>query len=111
MSRRRSPRDKTNGTLPDKSAGYTNPNNTVESIGQACPDPVTAVYNDLRALGVYVRPRDLRRLYAYFMENAQTDWDFGGYVLTYLTRRGEISRSVPADPVGERVASRLAGAA
>ena len=43
-------------------------------------------------------------MYTRFIESAQTDYDFGGVVLTYLTRRG----SVPVDiHVGERVARRL----
>lgn len=81
---------------------------TIEASGEVCPE-VEAV---AREIG-YVQPAKLRylqRLYNRFIENGQTDWDFGAYVLSYLRKGGEVSRSVPVDgAVGERVARRLAG--
>lgn len=54
---------------PDHCTGHTNPNNTVEIMGQPCPDEASRVvaeaYDALRAAGQYVRPRDLRRLYSH----------------------------------------------
>jgi hypothetical protein len=60
-------------------------------------------------IGIY-RPSKqvmLQRLYDKFMQNAQTDWDFGGYVLTFI-RGGEVSRSVPVDPMAEGVIRKIA---
>lgn len=81
-------------------------------IGQARPDggewhpDVLAVARDM---GV-THPRTLAQLQALYdraVANADADFDFGGHVLTRLTRGG----SKPVDnAVGERVASRLAGA-
>lgn len=109
MSRRRSPRDNTNRTAPDQSHGTRAPDSTPQSIGSACPDDdyIEQLWAEAQASGHPVSRRYIRQRLA----SAQTDWDTGGPVLTYVTRRGEISRSVPADPIGERVASRLAGAA
>lgn len=77
------------------------------SMADLCPEEV-AVLADIKAAGKYISPSRLHGMYVRFIENGQTDWDFGGYVLTYLTRHG----SRPVDgAVGERVARRLAGAA
>lgn len=70
---------------------------------ELCPEDeafVERLWQEAKAAGRPVSRRFIRqRLIA-----GQTDWDFGGYVLTYLTRHG----SRPVDgPVGERVASRL----
>lgn len=76
---------------------------TPPSMGQLCPEDETFVerlWQEAKAAGRPVSRRFIRqRLIA-----GQTDWDFGGHVLTYLTRHG----SHPVDgTVGERVASRL----
>lgn len=68
-----------------------------------CPEEVE-VLAQVRESGQYISPSRLHAMYTRFIESAQTDYDFGGVVLTYLTRRG----SVPVDiHVGERVARRL----
>lgn len=75
-------------------------------MADLCPAEVE-VLQQVRDSGKYISPSRLHRMYERFIENAQSDWDFGGYVLTYLTPRG----SLPVDgQVGERVARRLAGA-
>lgn len=104
MSRRHSPRAAATSTEPQRRLG----NQTKPSMGDVCPE-VARIAADA---GI-TRPRAIRHLqdvYDRQMENAQTDWDFGGYVLTYLSRAGQVSRSVPADPMAERLAARLAGA-
>lgn len=77
------------------------------SMGGVCP-----AVAEVAAIHGITRPRTLahlERIYWQAIENGQTDWDFGGYVLTYLRKRGEVQRSVGVDiSVGERVARRLA---
>ena len=106
MSRRRPRAAGTHRMAPDQSHGTRVPASTPQTMGQPCPD-VERVWTECQAAGVPVSRRYLRGLYSLYLENAQTDWDFGGWVLTYLTRSG----SRPVDgAVGERVASGLAGA-
>lgn len=103
MSRRRTPRQHRDEdrTLP---RGTRAPASTPPSIGSACPDTDAAIeeiWAACVAAGTPTSRRRLRHLYSRYLENAQAEWDFGGYVLTYLSRRGE---SVPVDAtVGERV--------
>ena len=82
---------------------------TPPSIGSVRPDEavIEQVWTEAMAAGVPVSRRWLRRRYVAHVANGQADWDFGGAVLTYLTRRGE-SRAVDA-AVGEQVAYRLTG--
>lgn len=73
------------------------------SMGELCADEI-AVLEAVKASGRYISPGRLHAMYERFIEHAQSDWDFGGHVLTYLTRQG----SRPVDQaVGERVARRL----
>lgn len=70
---------------------------------ELCPVEVE-VLAQVRETGAYISPSRLHGMYVRFVESGQADWDFGGAVLTYLTRGG----SRPVDlAVGERVARRL----
>lgn len=89
-------------TDPQPPDWATNPK---PSIGQPCPyhPDVMAVAQQMgitRERGV----RHLQRLYDQMVANADADFDFGGHVLTYMTRRG----SVPVDTAtGERATKRV----
>ena len=87
-------------TTSDRDASRTQ---VGHSTGDLCPDEL-AVLQQVKDSGKYISPSRLHAMYGRFIENAQTDYDFGGYVLTYLTRRG----SVPVDmATGERAIKRL----
>lgn len=65
---------------------------TPPSMGESRPDEdayVEQVWAEMKAAGTPVSRRHIRQQLA----NAQADYDFGGIVLTYLSRR----RSVPVD--------------
>ena len=101
MSRRRPPRSE-DSTEPRCQTELPRP----EAWEEVRPEVATIC----EEIGI-VRPskqRWLQRKYDRFMESAQTDWDFGGYVLTFILKAGEVARSVPVDrAVGELVAGRL----
>ena len=74
-------------------------------MGGVCPE-VSDICTEL-GFTTPSKQRLLQRLYDRCMENAQTDFDFGGYVLTYLRRSG----SRPVDlATGERATKHLMGA-
>lgn len=79
------------------------PVQTPPSMGGVCPEDeayIDRLWQEAKDAGQPVSRRFIRQKLA----NGQTDWDFGGHVLTYLTRQG----SRPVDrAVGERVARRL----
>ena len=80
-------------------------NQTTPSMADVCPE-VRVIAEEA---GI-TRPRailHLQRQYERSMQNAQSDWDSGGPVLTYISRSGHVSRSVPADPMAERLVGSL----
>ena len=109
MSRRHTPRDGHTSTEP---LDVDRATNTAVRHRTAVPEDALAARQALKAAGLDMSLRNVTRLgldrvYVRFMENAQSDWDFGGYVLTYLSRGGSVSRSVPADPMAERLVGSL----
>lgn len=104
MSRRRPPRTE-DSTEPQPRLS----NQPMPSMEDARPfaDDVLSVA-EVHGISRLRDLRFLQQLYDHFIESAQTDWDFGGYILTFLRTSGEVSRSVPVDrAVGELVAGRL----
>ena len=83
----------------------TGTDQTPPSMGRSCPEDeayIDQLWQEAKDAGQPVSRRFIRQK----LMNGQTDWDFGGHVLTYLTRQG----SRPVDrAVGERVVRRLAG--